>query len=54
MCLSCSSLGRVEKWPEIILVNSRLNTRAEICLLIDFSLDFSAKIYSKCLLNSFY
>jgi hypothetical protein len=54
MCLSRSSLGRVEKWPAIILVNSRLNSRTEIFFLIDFTLDFLAKIYSKCLLSSFY
>jgi hypothetical protein len=47
MRLSCSSAGRVARCPETILVNSRLNSRAEIFFFLDFFLSFLAKTVSE-------
>jgi hypothetical protein len=46
MRLSCSSGGRVARWPATILVNSWLNSRAEIFFFVDFFFDLLAKIAS--------
>ena len=47
MRLSCSSAGRVARCSPIILVNSWLNSRAEIFFFLDFFLSFLAKAVSQ-------